>query len=176
MAMTCKNCGASLQDGRLTCQYCGTATRVGMTEEEELQALEEVRVCLERVMDDDEYEDEEELSIWKSAYIPQYWGPAVRAFGMALQCVVDEGPSSRAALARAEGIYNTAILANMTNPAAIAAAPLMKESLEGKRAIIAESDRRAADENKHEWTVLIWLFVALFGGLAAMVYAIAKYD
>jgi hypothetical protein len=168
--MSCGTCGASLRDGRVTCFFCGAATRSGMTEDDELRALEEVRETLSRAVGG------EVVNIWRSAYVPQHWAPAAKAFGAAIQGVVDEGELSRAAFARADGIYNTTTLSHLANPALASSALVMRESLERARGVAFATQLRQkagleAEAKLHESNFK--LIAVSFSALAVMAVAAA---
>lgn len=168
--MSCGTCGASLRDGRVTCFFCGAATRSGMTEDDELRALEEVRETLSRAVGG------EVVNIWRSAYVPQHWAPAAKAFGAALQGVVDEGELSRAAFARADGIYNTATLSHLANPALATSALVMRESLERARGVAFATQLRQKADREAETRDLssaAKALVAAFSAIAVMAVAAA---
>jgi hypothetical protein len=167
----CANCSAEPETGRVSCGNCAAVSRYGLSQAEEFQALDEFRALLERVGAD------KVAGLWRSAYVPEHWQPAAKAFGHAIHCVTDDGAASRAAHDRAQAIFNAAVLSNLGDPHVVAAAPIMKEALADAWATAIQGERLEHTRQRSErGQRKLWLVAAcsVLGYLAILVYVIAS--
>lgn len=169
-AETCQNCGAEPDPGRVSCGNCAAVSRFGLSEADEYRAFEEFRTLLEKVS------PEKVPALWRSAFVPEHWQPATKAFGHAIQCVRDDGAASRAAYDRAQAIFNSAVLSSLGDPSVVAAAPIMKDALAYAWSTAIQGEmlehtrkRREIDQRR------LWLVAAfsVIGYLAILIWVIA---
>jgi predicted nucleic acid-binding Zn ribbon protein len=165
-AVACKNCGAEPEAGRVSCGNCAAVSRYGLDEAEEQRAFDEFRGLLSRVA------SEKVPSLWRSAFVPEHWQPATRAFGHAINAVIDDQAASRAAYDRAQAIFNSAVLSNLGDPHIVAAAPIMKDALAHAWATAIQGERLEVYRQRRDraqrrlWFATLALILAYLGVLS----------
>lgn len=173
--MNCKSCGAGCDSHRLTCAFCGSALMDGMQEDQELEALQELRQAAAQLSPD------KQAKFWRNAFIPQSWRAGSQAFAECIQGVDNDSQVSRAMFARSEALYTSVTLKHMMEPLMLTAAPLMKEHLEKARErahaseIALEKEQKAEAESEARQNKLTMVIVIVaFPSIAFIFWALTR--
>jgi hypothetical protein len=100
-----------------------------------------------------------QVSFWRSAYVPHGWGSSTKAFAEAIQGVTDESEVSRSLYARAEAVYSAITLNHLSDPVMHQAQPIMKANLNKayQRTFASQIAEQKLDESNTE--VLKYFFI-----------------